>query len=56
MAKVHTEVLVIKMSKLIRDKDSDSAQIVNSDTVTNLEAIVQELVGENIIVEIEEGS
>jgi hypothetical protein len=56
MAKVHTEVLIVKMSKLVKDKDSDSNQILNSDTKNNLEVIVQELVGENVIVEIEEGT
>ncbi len=56
MAKVHTEVLVIKMSKLVRDKDAESLQIVNSDVAANLEVIVQELVGEHVIVEIEEGN
>lgn len=56
MAKVHTEVLVIKMSKLIRDKDSNSKELINDEVKNNLETIVQELVGENVIVEIEEGS
>ncbi len=56
MAKVHTEVLIIKMSKLVKDKESDSTKLLNSDTKANLEEIVQELVGENVIIEIEEGN
>lgn len=56
MAKVHTEVLVIKMSKLVRDKEAGSQELVNDDIKSNLETIVQELVGENVIVEIEEGN
>jgi hypothetical protein len=55
MAKVHTEVIIVKMSKLVKDNDNQS--VIASDEIKNsLEAIVQELVGENIIVEIEEGT
>lgn len=55
MAKVHTEVIIVKISKLVKDNDNQS--VIASDEIKNsLEAIVQELVGENIIVEIEEGT
>lgn len=56
MAKVHTEVLVIKMSKLVRDRESGDHELVTEDIKNNLETIVQELVGDNVIVEIEEGN
>lgn len=56
MAKVHTEVLVIKMSKLVKDKEASNTELVTDDIKSNLETIVQELVGENVIVEIEEGN
>ena len=55
MAKVHTEVIIVKMSKLVKDNDHQ-AIIASEETKNSLEAIVQELVGENIIVEIEEGT
>jgi len=52
MAKLHEEILVIKVSKLLKDGDSPSA-ILNTETVTNLEAVVQELAGANTLVEIQ---
>ncbi len=55
MAKVHTEVIVVKMSKLV--KDSDNRTVLASDEVkTSIEAIVQELVGDQIVIEIDEGT
>jgi hypothetical protein len=55
MARVQTEIVVVKLSKLIKDGAEDSL-LVNADFDSNLEAIVQELVGENILVEIEKGN
>lgn len=56
MAKVQTEIIVVKLSKLIKDTEDDVSQLVNNDFETNLEAIVQELVGDQILVEIEKGN
>jgi hypothetical protein len=53
MAKIYEEVLVIKVSKLVADKESSPKTIISSDVVENIEAVVQELVGEKVIVEIE---
>lgn len=50
MAKLHEEVLIIKVSKLIRDTDVES-KILTDDTVASLEAVVQELAGANTLVE-----
>ena len=55
MAKVQTEIIVVKLSRLIKDTTEDSVQLTNNEFNSNLEAIVQELVGDNILVEIEEG-
>ena len=55
MAKVQTEIIVVKLSKLIKDTEDDVSQLGNNDFETNLEAIVQELVGDNVLVEIEKG-
>jgi len=52
MAKLQEEVLVIKVSKMIRDNDVE-AEILTSDTVASLEAVVQELAGANTLVEIQ---
>jgi len=51
MAKIHEEIIVIKMSKLVRDTEETSG-IADADTVASLEAVVQELVGAGVVVEI----
>jgi len=53
MAVIHQEVLVIKVSKLIKDSDG-APKLVTEDTVSALEQVTQELVGEGVIVEVEE--
>lgn len=52
MAKIQEEVITIKLSKLVKNLD-DIDQLTNEDFESSLEAIVQELVGDAIIVEIE---
>jgi hypothetical protein len=52
MAKLHEEVLVVKVSKLLKDGDNPSS-ILTADTVASLEAVVQELAGANTLVEIQ---
>lgn len=52
MAKLHEEVLVIKISKLVKDTESPE-HFLTSETVQNLEAVVQELAGSGALVEIE---
>lgn len=52
MAKIHEELIVVKISKLIKDTDGETAQIAGTDIVAGLEAVVQEMVGEGVIVEV----
>jgi len=52
MAKIHEEIIVIKLSKLVRS-DQAAGTLAAEETVQALEAVVQELVGSDIIVEIE---
>lgn len=51
MAKLQEDVLVIKISKLVKDSDLVDTT-VNADLITSLEAVVQELVGTGALVEI----
>jgi hypothetical protein len=51
MAKLHEEIIVVKLSKLLKDSE-DSATIMEADVVTNLEAVIQELAGAGVLVEI----
>ena len=52
MAILHEEVLVIKVSKLLRDSEN-STEIISNDVLHSLEAVVEELAGAGTLVEIE---
>lgn len=51
MAKIIEENIVVKISKLVKDPDA-GAELTTPDMLQNLEAIAQELVGSNVIVEV----
>lgn len=51
MAKIHEEVIVVKLSKLVKGSSGDT--IATDDIVAALEQVAQELVGDSIIVEVE---
>ena len=53
MAKLQEEVLVIKVSRMIRDNEMIEENILTAETVASLEAVVQELAGANTLVEIQ---
>lgn len=53
MAKVHEEVIIIKLSKLVKDDATVSNHIANQETVSALEQVVQELVGLGVVVEVQ---
>jgi hypothetical protein len=52
MAKIQEEIIVIKVSKLLRDADASDAKIMSTDAVSSLEAVIQELTGAGVLVEI----
>ncbi len=56
MAKIEEHLIVIKLSRLVKDnnktKNSISEQL-STQTLSNLEQLVQELLGDNLVVEIE---
>ena len=54
MAKIHEEIIVVKISKLVKDND-DATDIVGNDVVAGLEAVVQEMVGDVAVVEVIRG-
>lgn len=51
MAKVHEEVVVITVSKLIKNDDT-STEIINEDFITALGSVAEELLGSGVIVEV----
>lgn len=52
MAKLHEEVLVIKVSKLLKDSENTS-EIISNEVLHSLEEVVAELAGAGTLVEIE---
>lgn len=54
MAKIQQEIIVVKVSKLLRDDDAVASRIIDQAGTENLEAVVQELAGSGVLVEIEQ--
>jgi hypothetical protein len=52
MAKIHEEIVVIKLSKLVRDTDAGT-EIATADIVTALQSVAEELAGTGVVVETE---
>jgi hypothetical protein len=52
MAKIHEEIVVIKLSKLVRDSDA-GIEIATDDIVAALQSVAEELTGAGIVVEAE---
>ena len=52
MAKIHEEIVVIKLSKLIKDSDPGT-EIATEDIVAALQSVAEELAGAGIVVEAE---
>lgn len=54
MAKIQEECIVIKLSKLIKNSDEMGATlIVSPETITTIMSVTQEIVGQDVIVEVE---
>lgn len=53
MAKIHEEVLVLKLSKIIKDKNQEDVYLADTDFCSSVEQVVQELLGDSIVVELE---
>lgn len=55
MAKIQEEIIIIKLSKLQKTNVANVERLIGNDFASNLEDIVQELVGDGVVVEIETG-
>ena len=51
MAKLVEEVIIVTLSRLVK-AGHEGHSLVNSELLTNIESIVQELAGESAIVEV----
>jgi hypothetical protein len=52
MAKIHEEIIIIKLSKLVKETDSASP-VATADLIASLGAVAEELAGAGVIVEVE---
>ena len=53
MAKIHEEVIVITISKLVKDSDSaDVPDLANSEIIAALGSVAEELFGNGVVVEV----
>ena len=52
MAKIHEEIVVIKLSKLVKDSDAGT-EIASDDIVSALQSVAEELAGAGVVVEAE---
>jgi len=54
MAKIHEEVVVIKLSKLVKEKDDGhQVMLATNDLCDALQSVVEELLGDSVVVEVE---
>ena len=51
MAKLNEEVVIIKVSELLKDNEEQNS-ILDNEMITNLEAVIQEIAGAERLVEI----
>jgi len=50
MAKIHEEIVVIKLSKLVKDSDAGT-EIASEDIISALQSVAEELAGAGVVVE-----
>ena len=53
MAKIHEEVVVIKLSKLVKEKDDSPEMVATNDICDALQSVAEELLGSGVVVEVE---
>lgn len=52
MAKIQEEIVVIKVSRLLRDQDQADNKILGTESLESLEVVIQELAGQGTLIEI----
>ena len=52
MARIQEEIVILRLSRLVKNNDEPTA-ITDDDFASGLEEVVKELVGDNVIVEVE---
>jgi hypothetical protein len=52
MAKIQEQIVVIRLSKLVKDSEISESGLMDSGLTESLESVVQELVGHDVLVEV----
>lgn len=52
MARIQEEVIVITISKLLKNNDEAGTEIVSEDVMTALSSVAEELLGNGVVVEV----
>lgn len=52
MAKIVEDVILIKLSKIVKDSEVNQVSIASPEVQQALEQVAQELVGDNVVVEV----
>jgi len=53
MAKIHEEVIVITISRLVKDSDAaDAPDLANTEIIAALGSVAEELLGNGVVVEV----
>jgi hypothetical protein len=53
MAKIVEEIIVIKLSKIVKDSETGDSGIAGPEVQAALEQVAQELVGDAVVVEVD---
>lgn len=53
MARIAEEILVVRISKLVRNNEHDNEELINEGTRERIEESIQQLFSDAIIVEVE---
>jgi hypothetical protein len=55
MAKIQEQVIVIRLSKLVKDSEDQYTDLATEEVVASLEQVTQELVASGVVVEVAAG-
>ena len=52
MAKIQTETLVIKISRIMKDSEDTAESVISEELINSIEAVAEELLPNGVIVEL----
>jgi hypothetical protein len=53
MAQIKTEIMTVTISRLVKNTQENTPPLMNAQLTENVETIIQELLGETVMVEVE---